>query len=56
MDGGTTQSTFETSSSGIGDNCDHHLNNLPHDECDALYHLDGVIVVVDLLLLATVAC
>ncbi len=59
MDGGTTQSTFETStsdSSGVGDNCGRLSNNLPRDGCDALRHLDGVVAVVDLLPLAMAAC
>ena len=53
MDGGTTQSTFETStsnSSGVGDNRGRLSNNLPRNGCDALHHLDGVVAVADLLL------
>jgi hypothetical protein len=51
MDGGTTQSTFETltsDSSGIGDDHGHLSKNLPRDGSDVLRHLDGVIAITDL--------
>ena len=51
MDGGTTQSTFETltsDSSGIGDDHFHLSKNLPHNGCDVLCHLDGIIAITDL--------
>ncbi len=59
MDGGTTKSTFETStsnSSGVGDN-HGRLSNilLSRDGCNALHHLDGIVAIADLPL-ATVAC
>ena len=58
MDGGTTRSTFETStsdSSGVGDDRGRLSNNLPHDGCDVHRHLDGVVVLGDLPL-ATAVC
>ena len=59
MDGGTTQSTFETltsDSSGIGDDHGHLSKNLPRDGCDVLRHLDGVIAIVDLPLATVALC
>ena len=51
MDGGTTQSTFETltsDSSGIGDDHGHLSKTLARNGCDVLCHLDGVIAITDL--------
>jgi hypothetical protein len=51
MDGGTTQSTFETltsDSSGIGDDHGHLSKKIPRDGSDVLRHLDGVIAIADL--------
>ena len=51
MDEGTTQSTIETltsDSSGIGDDPGHLSKNLPHNGCDVLCHLDGIVAITDL--------
>ena len=58
MDGGTTQSTFDTltsDSSGVGDNNGRLLNGLLRDGCNVLHHLHGVVAFADLPL-ATEAC
>ena len=51
MDGGTTQSTFETltsDSSGIGDDHGHLSKTLARNKCNVLCHLDGIIAITDL--------
>ena len=51
MDGGTTQSTFETltsDSSGIGDDHGHLSKTLARNKCNELCYLDGIIAITDL--------